>query len=1249
MLVGLSLEGQDRVYADNLPIPVIRYDANGKRRYLNRAAERMLRADAAQLIGLAPCDGGVLSKETAAAFSAAIDEVARSGEARVVEVSLDALPGAAEVETYSVHFVADSCVDGSRAVLAAFFDITARFQAEKALRDREAFLSSLLNTIPIPVFYKDRAGRYLGFNTAFETYFRTTKESQIGKSVFDTHPRHLAEIYFAKDEALFQAGGEQQYESKLTSVTGEEREVVFNKAVFADRNGVPQGLIGVVQDITERKQAERARQAHYEEVLSLNEQLEEGARALEEYAVELEASQEQIKETEAWYRGILQAAPDGIFVVNDEGIITLANAQLSQMFGYSAGELVGMPMEVLVPPGLRNSHSEKRQTFSALAKEGGAARLAPNVRACRRDGSEFWVDVTLARLPDSNAQTGTICAAVRDVTEKREAEHRVNEAYARVNGMLHAIPDLIWMKDAEGVYLLCNPQFERLTGMREAEIVGKTDYDLFDANLAAYFLEKDRATIEAMQACVNEELVTYPDSGQVAFLETRKVPVVGANGHIAGVLGVARDITLRKQMESELLWREQEFRTLAENAPDIIMRYDRECRRIYVNPAFVNAVQLPKESLLGETPTQYSNSLHAREYESAIRKVLATGVACEHEYPFVTSDGRLIISAFSIVPEKDGDGHVQSVLAVGRDITERKRLEEALELREREFRTLVENSRDTVVRYGRDLRRIYVNPAFAALLNANRDDLVGKTPSEYPGGENGALYEKYLVEVFERGAGFEVEFKWPAEDGGEVCTLTSFTPELGPDGKVESILAFGRDITELHESRQKIHQMAFYDSLTALPNRALFNDRLHQMITDAAWHGELAGVMLLDMDRFKEINDTMGHAVGDELLREAARRISSCVRSYDTVARLGGDEFAILLPEIRASEDLGRIASKILSKFSKRFCLDGKEVFVSCSIGIVLYPDDSASPNDLVKYADSAMYFAKRSGRNNFRFYSRDLTASANERLALEFELRRAVERQELELHYQPKVSLVTGEILGSEALLRWKNEKFGNVSPAQFIPIAEDTGLIAGIGEWVLRQACLSAAEWNAGAKSLHKVAINLSPRQFQTEDLVQSLSRILSETGCHPEWIELEITESLLLDEDGGTLETLAAFKSMGMTIAIDDFGTGYSALSYLARFPIDTLKIDRSFVASVATDRYRAELVKAILSIARCLKQEVVAEGVETLEQAEFLAAHGCQVAQGFLYSRPLPKSELVGLPSCFIHLLPEGPHDVSDVFL
>jgi diguanylate cyclase (GGDEF)-like protein/PAS domain S-box-containing protein len=580
--------------------------------------------------------------------------------------------------------------------------------------------------------------------------------------------------------------------------------------------------------------------------------------------------------------------------------------------------------------------------------------------------------------------------------------------------------------------------------------------------------------------------------------------------------------------------------------------------------------------------------------------------------------------------------------------TERTRIETVVAEREREFRTIVEHSPDIIIRYDRTLRRVYVNPVFAALAGgeAGASALIGKRPRELPpssdailsGGAPAEEFEAKLDEVFRTGQNLEYEAAsaWHSDGTPGSCYLVKMAPEFGENGIVESVLAVACDITELNASRKHIEWMAYHDPLTSASNRAAFSECLRRLVAvPPPEAGPKAAVMMVDMDRFKDVNDTMGHAVGDEMLREAVKRLRACVRADDVVARFGGDEFAILVHDPQSRDDIASIAQRIIEQFNRCFVLDGSDVFVSCSIGIALYPTDSTCADDLIKYADSAMYLAKRSGRRDFRFYARDLTLGAAARLGLESQLHRAIEFEEFELHYHPKVALGDRKVIGSEALLRWNRPGVGLVGPDTFIAIAEESGLIVDIGQWVLQEACRSAVEWNANAASTHKVAVNLSARQFQSPGFGSSVAIVLDATGCRPEWLEFEITESVLLEENEAVLSTLGWFKKMGISIAIDDFGTGYSSLSYLARFPIDVLKIDRTFVQKVATDRRHAELVKAILSIARCFGQLVVAEGVETLEQAAFLERNGCEIAQGFLYSKPLPKRDMSLLPK---HLEP-----------
>jgi diguanylate cyclase (GGDEF)-like protein len=453
--------------------------------------------------------------------------------------------------------------------------------------------------------------------------------------------------------------------------------------------------------------------------------------------------------------------------------------------------------------------------------------------------------------------------------------------------------------------------------------------------------------------------------------------------------------------------------------------------------------------------------------------------------------------------------------------------------------------------------------------------------------------------------------------------------EFGAGGKPRRILATVQDVSELKAYRQQVQSLSYFDPLTELPNRALFTQRLRERAAGHVRTEHQLGLLMLGIDRFKDINESLGHAAGDALLKLVAERLHQVLRGYDTVSRLGGDEFAVMLPEVRQPSDLASIASKVLNAFGGAFTLSGREVFVSASLGGALYPQDAPDVEQLMQHADAALHHAKARGRNNFQLYARELTAQAAARLQLETELRHAVERRELELHYQPKYDMASGTLVGAEALMRWNHPHRGLVPPVSFIPLAEETGLIGPMGDWAVQQACAAAVAWNtperiAAGRPL-KIAVNLSPRQLKQGDFVGVLKQALAATGCRPAWLELEITESLLLDGRDGMREQLRSIATLGVSIAIDDFGTGYSALSYLTRFPVHVLKIDRSFIKGLPSEAGSAELVKAIVSLAHGLNMSLVAEGVETEAQAGHLRVLGCQQAQGYLYSKPLPQAD------------------------
>ncbi len=462
-----------------------------------------------------------------------------------------------------------------------------------------------------------------------------------------------------------------------------------------------------------------------------------------------------------------------------------------------------------------------------------------------------------------------------------------------------------------------------------------------------------------------------------------------------------------------------------------------------------------------------------------------------------------------------------------------------------------------------------------------------------------------------------------------------------PAGRKKIIRGFIQDVTELRKSEEQIRYLAYYDSLTGLANRDLFNDRLQNAMSAGIRQNRIMAVLFLDLDRFKRINDTLGHHAGDLLLKIVAGRLNDCVRDSDSVARfepnvpqacvsrLGGDEFTVLLTDLAQPQDALIVAQRIIDSIPRPIDLLGHEVSVTTSVGISLFPSDGKDAETLLKNADAAMYEAKSRGRNNFQFFKETLNADSSERLSLENDLRKALERSEFLLHYQPQVNMKTGRVIGAEALLRWNSPTRGIISPADFIPLAEDSGLIIPLTEWVIQEACEQNKAWQLAGFHPVRMSVNISGKQFSQQQIAETCQRFLEANGLEAQYLEVELTESALMENREVAREILELLKGLGLTIAIDDFGTGYSSLAYLKAFPIDTLKIDRSFVRDITTDPNDAAIIRAIVAMAQSLELKVIAEGVETEEQRDFLQKLGCNEYQGFLFSRPLPPEEFAEL--------------------
>ena len=520
---------------------------------------------------------------------------------------------------------------------------------------------------------------------------------------------------------------------------------------------------------------------------------------------------------------------------------------------------------------------------------------------------------------------------------------------------------------------------------------------------------------------------------------------------------------------------------------------------------------------------------------------------------------------------------------------------------------------------------VKVNEAAVQQLGYGEQELVGM-PIDKVIAEEEALFKAMLAtDMAKQGVISHIETILLTKDKRKIPVVISGSVMLDSVGKKRGIVFVAKDITERKRAEEHLNYLANHDGLTGLPNRMLFLDRLSQAISRLPWSDRHLGVLFLDLDRFKTLNDTLGHDIGDLLLKGVAERLKESVREGDTVARLGGDEFVILLNDIDRKSDVLQIANKIIKTLSSPFDLAGEEFVATTSIGISLYPIDGKDPHVLLKNADTAMYRAKDAGRNNFKLYSPDMNEKATEILKLESALRRGLERDEIILHYQPQVSLQSGEITGVEALVRWMHPEEGLIYPNRFLTVAEDTGLIVPLGEQVLYKACRQAVEWYQSGIVV-KVAVNIAERQFKHVNLPRLVSKVLTETGLPPELLDLELTEGILIDQVDQAVETLECLKEMGVSLSLDDFGTGYSSLSYLKRFALDTLKVDRSFVMDIPKDEDDMAITRAIVEMGRSLGLKVVAEGVENEEQLRFLQRIGCQFFQGFYFSKPISAAEL-----------------------
>ena len=906
----------------------------------------------------------------------------------------------------------------------------------------------------------------------------------------------------------------------------------------------------------------------------------------------------------------------------------------------SAEQLLGYRFEDWLSPGFWRGqvHPEDREKAEAFVQSllVGADSRECEYRLVNAQGEDVYVRDLRGPIRLADGRVTGMRGIFSDITVSKLSESRLEDSEARFRSTFSQAAVGIGLCDISGRYREINPRYCEITGYSEEDLLGRDFRELTHPE----DLESKERVLDGLIQGESEtsaiECRMIRRNGETVWVHLT-VSLVGAHRPEGPFMEVIEDITARKDAERELRASEGRLRTILASMREGVIMRDASGKVIIANAA--------AHRLYGLAPDEIFPPLHEPEGFSFVRE---DGTPCPiDELPGARTrnfgrstaavvgidrrDGtRLWMLAKAEPLAKDESVGAYPVVLTLNDVTAQRRAEEDLRL----AATVFDNSVEAIMITDVQRRILSVNKAFTDLTGYSSSFVIGQTPAILSSARQGlSLYDKVWIEAAEKGA-WQGEIWQRRRNGTEYLEWLSISVVRDRRNAISHFVAVFSDITERKNNEARIAFLAHHDPLTALPNRALFQERLNHALQRAQQSASLLALLYLDLDRFKTINDSLGHLAGDRLLQAVSERLQHCVRESDTICRQGGDEFIIVLTDIVEPEIPARIAEKILKRLSEPFEIDGHVLGTSFSIGIAVYPNDGLSPDVLMKNADTAMYHAKESGRNTYRFFTETMNANALERLQLENHLRQSLSRNELLLHFQPQVQLETGLIMGAETLIRWQSPALGFVPPTRFISIAEESGLIVPIGRWVLREACFRARQWYDRGFEDISVAVNISALQFRRDDIVETVRAVLEETRLPPEYLELELTESLLMQHVEDVLETVRSLKGLGVRLSIDDFGTGYSSLSYLKRFAVDRLKIDQGFVRDMVEDPDDAAIVRAIVQLGRSLKLDVIAEGAESRAQVDFLIKEGCREAQGFFFCPPVTHE-------AFMEILAKGP--------
>jgi diguanylate cyclase (GGDEF)-like protein/PAS domain S-box-containing protein len=1093
-------------------------------------------------------------------------------------------------------------------------DVTECRRAELALGESEARLRRLLDLTSDWYWEQDEQYRFTYLSPEVDRVMGPGRAAYLlGKTRWEAAGAMLHGGWDEHKAVLDRREAYREFEFALRFPDGTRRWIMtWGEPVF-DRAGEFRGYRGVGRDVTARRAAEAA-----------------------------------LRESETRHRAVVENLAEGLIICDRAGVILVANGAAERLYGVPAARLVGTRVSDFGGERLRPDGSPlpPEECPAAVTLRTGAPVTGFEFGVRRPDGTTRWLSANTRQWSAMNGtDEGGLVVSLRDVSVQRAAVTALRASEARYRAVVDNLAEAVIIRDVGGRVVALNAAARRLFGA--ARILGATGtapgWQRLRADGSALPLDEAPSAVTlrtGRPVCDFVMGLRRPDGSVVWVSANSRAILDTATDAVLGVVVSAIDISARRSAERALRESETLSRLVIDNLAEGVVIRDGNLRIVDANESAARILGTTRAALIGAVSTGYVRSYFDEDGNTVApddmlsKNVVRSGEPVSGVVIGVERlDGsRIWISCNVRAILEPGTDAPRGVVTSFVDVTAERAATLALKESEERFACAVRGSSDGIWDWDIARERFYISPRLKELLGYRDDELANERrvlfdrlhPADLP------LVEAAIDAHFARDEPYDLEVRQRHRDGEYRWFRIRGQAQRDASGRPIRFSGANTDITDRKRAEAQLSYLAQYDILTGLPNRALFLDRLAGAIARARRAGGLLALLFFDLDRFKAINDTLGHQAGDAVLREVAARVKERLRETDTVARLAGDEFTAILEDLARPEDALEVAAQIQSVVAAAPVLhDGHEIYVAASIGVAIFPADAETPEDLLKCADAAMYAAKRDGGQAVQAFSRDELPAVPGRITIEARLRRALERSELFLEYQPQVDIGSDRIVGAEALIRWRDPDLGLVSPLQFIPLAEETGLIVPIGEWVLESACRQAAAWRAAGLPLIRIAVNLSPRQFRDKGLVARIGSLLARTGLEAGQLELEITEGTIMQQTRTTLSLLEQLAGLGVRIAIDDFGTGYSSLAYLKRFPVDQLKIDRAFVRELTSGTDDAAIVTAITTMARALEIRTLAEGVETPAQLAALRELGVHEYQGFLFSRPVAADQIAAL--------------------